>query len=486
MAEPVQLDTIAQKIMIERGFLPEFPEAVLQELSSLQAPAQGKQSAPFKDMRDQLWVSIDNEDTQDIDQLTFAKVSSTGQDTIYIAIADVDALVKKDSALDRYAFHNCTSVYTPTKVFPMLPLKLSTDLTSLSEHAERLAIVVEIAVDKEGAFSLIDIYPSIVCNRAKLNYPGVTAHLEKQEPLPPHIKNQQALSEQLRLQDTIAQKIKKWRTSQGSLNFFMPEFQPIIVDGKAIRLEERPYTRAHELIENYMIAANSSATLYLDKKKFPVLRRVVETPKRWDRIAMLARNFQEKLPPTPNIQSLHAFLLHQQQLDPVRFPDLFLSIIKLIGRGEYRVGFPDESPIGHFDLALTDYTHMTAPNRRYADLVTGRLLKCCFDTAANPYSKETLQTIAQQCTQKEDDALKVERRMRKSTAAMVLVDRVGQIFDAIVTGAGEKGVWVRLFSPRVEGKLIHGFNGLDTGDYLSVKLVYVDIANGYIDFIRHR
>lgn len=458
------LAKIARLAMIERGFIPEFPPPVISQLEGLNAPApQGSR----RDMRDLLWVSIDNDDSRDLDQLTFAENGK-----IYIAVADVDALVKSGSAINTYASHNTTSVYTPTLVFPMLPAKLSTNLTSLNENQDRCAIVVEVKVDIKGGFELLDIYPAYVRNHAKLAYNKVASWIEEKVPFP------QKLKSQLQLQDEHAQRIKQFRSTQGALHFSTIDLEPIILDGHPVGLEERIYNRAHELIENFMIAANVAVTRYLTLHQRPTLRRIVPVPKRWDRIVALAKEENAKLPSQPDAKALRSFLMDQQKKKPENFKDLSIAVIKLIGRGEYRASFPGEPTEGHFDLALVDYCHATAPNRRFPDLIMQRLLK------NQEYRKEELQAIARWCSQKETDAVKVERKMRKCVAATLLQNQVGEEFKAMVTGAGPKGTWVRLIHPPIEGKLIHGFQGLDVGHYLTVKLLHVDVFNGHIDFAK--
>lgn len=470
------LTNIAEHVMVEKGFIPDFPNSVMEELVKIQAPA--SPSPSMRDMRNLLWVSIDNDDSLDLDQLTYAEQSGK----VYVAIADVDALVKPGSAIDQYAGHNTTSVYTPTKVFPMLPHKLSNDLTSLNENADRCAIVTEVNIENNGTFSLGGIYPALVRNHAKLTYNGVGAFLEVNAPLP---NLSQAVLEQLKLQDRIAQLIKDFRKEQGSLSFVTTEYEPVIENGIVVALREIVFNRAHEIIENFMIASNASMAHYMTEKKLPTIRRIVRTPKRWDRIILLAKQFGTNLPSYPDAKALESFLLKQLQRDPESFPDLSLALIKLIGRGEYVLGAPGQPSIGHFDLALHEYAHTTAPNRRYPDLIMQRILKGNLYHEKPPYTLNELDSIANRCTEKETDATKVERRMRKSVAALLLQKYIGKEYPAIVTGTGEKGTWVRLKTPPVEGKLIQGTKGLDVGDRVKVKLVHVDIARGFIDFIAH-
>lgn len=477
MKKNTTLEEIARNTLIEKGFVPDFPEPIARELDRIDHPATPHDT--FRDMRGLLWISIDNEESRDLDQLTYAE-----HDRIFVAVADVDALVKKGSAIDNRAAHNTTSIYTPTRVFPMLPLKLSNDLTSLNEHTDRCAIVIEVTVAPDGKFDLKDIYHALVRNQAKLNYPCVGAWLEGticKKPLPPI----HGLHEQIKLQDQLAQRILQYRNRQGALEFSEIELKAVVIDGIPVGLEEQGRNRAHSLIENAMISANVAVTRYLKKHKLASLRRVVRTPKRWDRIVSLARSLGDELPPTPDPKALRAFLLAQQQANPLQFPDLSLAIIKLLGRGEYVLNVPGHPAIGHFDLAEHEYTHATAPNRRFPDLVLQRLLKSVLFAQNVPYTNHELAQIAAHCTEKEDDATRAERKLMKCAAAAVLQKEVGRTFKAMVTGAAPKGTWVRLQTPPVEGKLTKGFEGVDVGDFIHVKLIHVDIRNGHIDFARH-
>lgn len=478
------LADLAEQAMLDRGFIPEFPDSVLQEVAELHAPAAPLPIPSFRDLRNLLWVSIDNDDSRDLDQLTFTDKTAEGTDRVYVAVADVDALVKLGSAIDLNAAHNTTSVYTPTKIFPMLPLPLSTDLTSLNENAERCAIVIEMEIRNDGQFDRIGVYPAWVRNHAKLAYNKVATWLVEDAPLPEAIANIPGILEQLKQQDRLAKRIKEYRYREGALTFGTIEALPIVVDGIPVAIEETPHNRAHALIENFMIAANVTMTRYLVEQQIPVIRRIVREPERWDRIVTLARTMGEVLPADPDGKALSAFLAKQRKEDPIHFPDLSLAIIKLIGKGEYVVGLPGQDSPGHFDLAQRDYAHTTAPNRRYPDLIMQRLLKSHFYGKPAPYTNAELAELALHCTVKEDDATKVERRMRKSAAAAYLASHIGQKYSAIITGAGEKGTWVRLLTMPIEGKLVRGVKGLDVGDRLNVQLTHVDIFNGFIDFVR--
>lgn len=466
--------------MAERGLLPEFPSNVSEQLDTIIEPALPRKTATFRDLRELLWVSIDNDDSRDLDQLTFAENIHSGKDRIYVAVADVDAIVKRGSAIDRYAWHNTTSVYTPTRIFPMLPQKLCYDLTSLNEQCDRCAIVIEMIVDEEGKYELQAVFPAFVRNHAKLAYNRVAEWIERNLPLP----LSKELLDQLKLQDSIAQRVQQYRTAQGALGFETIEVQPVIINHEVVRLEEKAVNRAHKLIENFMIAANVCMTRYFTDWNLPVMRRIVKTPKRWSRIVQIARQLGEKLPPRPNVKALRDFLMRQRQANPAGFPDLSLSIIKLLGRGEYVLGVPGGAAPGHFDLALRDYAHTTAPNRRFPDLVMQRLLKSQIYGEAIPYRRSELIQIAKECTKKEDDAVKIERRLIKCAAAMMLIHFIGHQYKSMVTGASSKGTWVRIINPPIEGRLTHGFEGVDVGDWIEVQLIRVDVHNGHIDFRR--
>ncbi len=479
------LTEIAENALKERGFITDFSDAVLREVQSISTTAPPSLKSPIRDMRKHQWISIDNEDSKDLDQLTFSEKNANGQYRIFVAIADVATLVRKDTALDNHAKHNTTSLYTPTKIFPMLPNKLSTNLTSLNEREDRCAIIVEMEIDIEGKSKLIDLSQGLVKNHAKLTYNEVAALLDQNIPLSHPSIAEEEIKKQLQMQDFLAKRMKEYRSKQGALSFAIVEILPIVQNDIAIDLKVKSYNRAHNLIANFMLAANAAFSFYLDQKKLPQLKRVVREPKRWDRIVYLANELGQKLPSKPNSKALRDFLFNEKHIHPDRFHDLSLAIIKLIGRGEYVLGSTQSPDQGHFDLALTGYTHGTAPNRRFPDLILQRLLKDHFHNEKLSYKEEELIAIASHCTQKEDDAAKAERRIHKSAAAMVLEPRIGESFKAMVTGSGIKGTWVRLVTPPIEGKLIEGFQGVDVGDYLTVRLSHVDILRGHIDFIRN-
>jgi exoribonuclease-2 len=477
------LQQIAHRAMIERGLVPEFPLPALAELDGIHGPATRAEGAT-RDLRSLLWCSIDNDDSRDLDQLTVAEAMSDGAAKVLVAIADVDALVRKRSALDDHARQNTTSVYTAAETFPMLPEKLSTDLTSLNYESDRLAIVIEMVLAGDGSLQSSDLYGATVRNRAKLAYNSVAGWLEGNAPMPPGIGTVSGLDENLRLQDRVAQKLKALRHLQGALDLETIEARPVF-DGDDLKdLEADKKNRAKDIIEDFMIAANGVTARYLASKQFPSLRRVVRTPKRWDRIVELAAERNSTLPKEPDAKALEQFLVSAKAADPLRFPDLSLSVVKLLGAGEYVLELPGGSVAGHFGLAVKDYAHSTAPNRRYPDLITQRLLKAAVAGRSRPYENDELEALAKHCTEAEDAAKKVERQVTKSAAAILLKSRIGEQFDAIVTGASDKGTWVRLLHPPIEGRLESGFEGVDVGDRLRVQLVRTDVERGYIDFKR--
>jgi VacB/RNase II family 3'-5' exoribonuclease len=474
---------IARRAMLERGLLPEFSLQARGELDGIRGPA-AQAGESTRDLRNLIWCSIDNDDSRDLDQLTVAEAMPGGAVKILVAIADVDAVVKKQSALDDHARQNTTSVYTAAEIFPMLPEKLSNDLTSLNYESDRLAIVVEMVIAADGSLQGSDLYSATVRNRAKLAYNSVANWLEVSGPMPQVIGKVDGLDENLRLQDRVAQKLKALRHVNGALNLETIEARPVF-DGDELKdLEAERKNRAKQIIEDFMISANGVAARYLASKMFPSLRRVVRTPKRWDRIIELASDHGFTLPQKPDPKALEQFLNSAKAADPLRFPDLSLSVIKLMGAGEYVVELPGGSAAGHFGLAVRDYTHSTAPNRRYPDLITQRLLKAAMGERSLPYENDELEALAKHCTEAEDAAKKVERQVGKSAAAMLLESRVGERFDAIVTGASDKGTWVRLLHPTIEGRLVSGFGGIDVGHRLSVQLIRTDVERGYIDFKR--
>lgn len=477
------LQRIATRAMLERGLLPEFSEAVLAELNAITEPAH-KQDSNMPDLRHLLWSSIDNSDSQDLDQLSYAEAMPDGKVKIYVAVADVDALVKLNTALDKHAHHNTSTVYTAARVFSMLPEKLSTDFTSLGLDEDRIAMVVELLIGADGAVQSSNIYFAWVRNKAKLSYGSLAEWLENNAPLPQAVAKVKGLEANLRLQDKVAQKMKVLRHEHGALEFETIHASPVFADGALTDLQQDRSNRAKDIVADFMIATNGAVARFLAAKNFPSLRRVVQTPKRWDRIVELASEKGTKLPLEPNAKALNQFLMKEKAADPLRFPDISLSVIKLLGGGEYTVELPGASSEGHFGLAVKDYTHSTAPNRRYPDLITQRLLKAALQGKSVPYTGEELLALAKHCSVTEDAVKKVERQVNKSAAALLLQSRIGEVFDSIVTGASEKGTWVRLLHLPVEGRLVSGQEGLDVGHKLRVKLMRTDVERGFIDLKR--
>jgi len=476
-----ELRSIARAVMLERGLEPDFSRAVIDETDRITRAA-ATSGAAVRDLRGLLWASIDNDDSRDLDQLSVAEPMTDGVVKVLVAIADVDALVGRRCAIDAHASTNATSVYTAAQIFPMLPEKLSTDLTSLAEGEERLAIVIEICVAPDGTVAGSDIYRASVMNRAKLAYNGVAAWLEGTAPAPARVSAVAGMEEQLRIQDRVAQALKRLRHSHGALGLETLEVRAVFQDGTLADLRPDEKNRAKELIEDFMIAANGVTARFLEKKGLPSLRRVLHVPKRWDRIVALAAETGEQLPAAPDAAALDAFLSRRRQVDPTRFADLSLAVVKLLGAGEYTLELPGQQSEGHFGLAVRDYTHSTAPNRRFPDLIAQRLLKAALDGSASPYGNEELTALARHCTEQENNAEKVERQVRKSAAALLLAPRLGARFEGIVTGASDKGTWVRISGPAAEGRVVRGYRGLDVGERVRVELVHTDVSRGFIDF----
>ena len=477
------LKAIAHDVMLQYGLLPDFSAAALEQLKGISGPAVADD--PFiRNMRELLWCSIDNDDSRDLDQLTVAQRLANGQTQLLVAVADVDAVVKKASAIDAHAANNTTSVYTAARTFPMLPDRLSTDLTSLGEGAERLAFIIDMTVASDGTIVVGDVYRATVMNKAKLAYNSLAAWLDGTGAPPSKLAAAKGLDQNLRLQAEVAGKMRAQRQTQGALQLDTLEARPVFEEETLVDLRPDPRNSAKDLIEDCMVGANGVTARYLDAKGFPSLRRVLKTPKRWDRIVQLAATSGYSLPAQPDASALDGFLKSRRKADPDRFQDLSLSVIKLLGAGEYALEHPGQPAQGHFAVAVHDYTHSTAPNRRFPDLITQRLLKAATAGHPAPYSDAELTTLAIQCTTQEDNAKKVERQVDKSAAALLLSNRIGQHFDGIVTGASDKGTWVRISGPTVEGKLTQGFEGLDVGDHVGVKLIHTDVTRGFIDFAR--
>lgn len=483
-----ELLNIAREAMRQRGLQPEFSAAAQQEAAAATEPV-ASIGPELRDLRDLLWCSIDNDDSRDLDQLTVALPAANGAQRILVAIADVDALVTPGGAIDAHARANTTSVYTAAGVFPMLPLRLSTDLSSLNENEDRLAVVIEIAIETavgaQAPSREAEVYRALVRNKAQLTYNGVADWLDGKAAMLPKVAALAGLEDQLRTQDRAGQTLKELRRQHGALSLSTPEARPVFgADGVLTDLRTEDGNRAKELIAGFMIAANGVTARFLDSKNFPSLRRFLREPARWQKIAEVAATFGEKLPAEPSPVALDAFLTKRRLAETEKFAELSLTIVKLLGSGEYMLSRPGHRAPGHFGLAVNDYTHSTAPNRRYPDLITQRLLKAAMIGAAPPLSDEELTQLAQHCTEQEDNANKVERQVRKSAAALLLAPRVGQTFNAFVTGVSSKGTWVRIAHPIAEGRVVRGFEGLDVGDKPRVKLVGVDAERGFIDFER--
>lgn len=477
------LERIARTAMLDRGLLPDFSPQAEREVQELHAAAHA--DAAVRDLRSLLWCSIDNDDSRDLDQLSVAEPVTSGAVRVRVAVADVDALVRDGSALDQHAGHNTTSVYTPARIFPMLPARLSTDLTSLGQGVERVALVIDMLIDAQGQLRESDLYRASVVNRAKLAYNGISDWLRGAS-APPALAAVSGLDAQLRLQDQAAGVLRGLRHAHGALTLETLQTHALF-DGEALRdLVPDRKGRANELIEDLMIAANGAVARFLEQRGFPSLRRVLRTPRRWDRIVQIAAELGEPLPELPDAAALNALLLHQRAIAPERFADLSLAVVKSLGSGEYVADLPGEPVAGHFGLAVSDYTHSTAPNRRFPDLISQRLIKAAIAGQPPPYAAEQLRALAAHCTVQQDNAAKVERRVSKSAAALLLSHRVGESFAALVTGASPKGTWVRIAAPCVEGRLVAGEEGMDLGQRLQVRLLHVDVERGFIDFAAKR
>ncbi len=471
--------------MLDHGLLPDFSaEAWSQANAIAQAPL--PPSGSKRDLRGLLWASIDNDDSMDLDQLSVAEPLANGAVKILVAIADVGGAVGPGSPIDDHARTNTTSVYTAAQTFPMLPERLSTDLTSLADGQDRPAFVIEMTIDTGGNVTASDVYRALVRNRAKLAYNSVAAWLDGKASAPDRVAAVPGMDEQIRIQDKVAQALKRVRAAHGSLTLDTLEGRAVFERGALTDLRPDERNRAKDLIEDFMVAANGVAARFLESKGFPSIRRVLKTPERWPRIVTLAQQVGERLPQAPDAAALNTFLMKRREADPLHFPDLSLCVVKLLGRGEYACKLPGRGIAGHFGLAVSDYTHSTAPNRRFPDLITQRLLQAALEARPLPYTQDELCALAQHCTDQESNAAKVERSVRKSAAAVLLGQRIGQHFDAIVTGASDKGTWVRITEPVAEGRVVRGYDGLDVGDRVRVELVHTDPARGFIDFARSR
>jgi exoribonuclease-2 len=479
----IDLQATAKQVMLEHGFNPDFSAEAITQLNTLkQAPPEVTVMGGLRDLRNLLWSSIDNDTSRDLDQIEVAEALPDGAVKVMIGIADVDAYVSKETVIDQHAARETTTVYTGIRNFPMLPEELSTGATSLLENVDRLAVVIEFVVDSAGSIKSSDLYRALVRNKAQLQYNSVGAWLEAKAAAPPKVAASPELQQQLKLQDDVAQKLKTQREQNGALNLQTDEVLPLVLNNQVVDVVNQQKNRATELIEDFMVAANGVVARALENVSS--LRRIVRTPKRWDRIVQLAASKGEKLPAQPDSKALNDLLLRRKAADPDHFADLSLAVIKLIGPGEYVLEHAGETAAGHFGLAVQDYTHSTAPNRRFADIVTQRLIKAKLAGKSNPYSDDELTAVAANCTQKGDAARKVEREMSKRLAAVAMQHRIGEVFDAIVTGVTDRGTFVRVLQPHIEGLLAQGQQGLDVGDRLRAKLVRTDVQKGFIDFAR--
>ena len=476
------LKAAAHATMLEHGFQPDFPAEAAAELQSIEAQPALPPAPGAKDLRGLLWSSIDNDTSKDLDQIEWAEQLPDGRIRVLVGVADVDARVAKGTALDKHAASETTSVYTGVTVFPMLPTELSEGLTSLNENQDRVAVVVEYCVDETGTASDGNVYRALVRNRAQLAYPSVGAWLEGTGPAPDKVAANAELAAQLKLQDKATQRMAGGRFQHGALDLETIETRPVMLGDEAVEIKRLEKSRSTSLIEEFMVAANGVVARGFEEDGIASIRRIVRTPKRWDRIVEVAAGLGTTLPEEPDSKALNDFLLAQRQKDPDHFPDLSLAIVKLMGPGEYVLVRPQQESPGHFGLAVQDYTHSTAPNRRFPDIVSQRILKAWLAKAEQPYSADDLNAIAARCTLMEDAARKVEREMQKRIAAVVLQPHIGQTYRAIVTGVNQYGTFVRTLDPHVEGMLVQGGKGLDVGDKVTVKLISTNPERGFIDF----
>jgi VacB/RNase II family 3'-5' exoribonuclease len=484
-AQPSHFDlpAAAKEVMLEHGFAPDFGPEVQQQLLQIQNGQPPATKGDVRDLRSLLWSSIDNDTSRDLDQIEVAERLANGTTRVLVGIADVDALVGRNTPIDRHAARETTTVYTGVRNFPMIPEQLSNGATSLLEEADKLCVVIEFVANAQGEIVSHDLYRALVRNRAQLTYNAVGAWLEDRGPAPAKVAASNGLQEQLRLQNEAAQALRSARYRHGALDIETIEVRPVMLNEQIVDLKRQEKNPATELIEDFMIAANQAVAMTLESKNIASIRRVVKTPERWDRIVELARQHGGNLPAQPDSKALNDFLQARKAADPDHFADVSLVIIKLMGPGEYVLERPGEPSPGHFGLAVQNYTHSTAPNRRFADIVIQRLVKTTLQGGSSPYSEDELSRFALNCTQREDAARKVERAMSKRIAAVSMSSRIGQMFDSIVTGVTEHGTFVRVLNPHVEGLLVHG-QGVDVGDKLRVKLVSTDPVRGYIDFVR--
>ncbi|HNX17114.1 MAG TPA: RNB domain-containing ribonuclease [Methanoregula sp.] len=468
--------------MKKYGFTVPFPPDVMNEVNAIRERVFPEKPDDPGDLRLLLWSSIDNYDSLDLDQLEYCTRNDDGSILVRVAISDVDAYVKKQSPLDEYAAFNGSTIYTGIITFPMLPQRLSHDITSLLPASDRVAVIIEYTVLPDGSYRPCGVYRAVVCNKAKLVYDEVGAWFDGTGPIPQSVQEVPGLEEQLRLQGEASQLLKKYRREQGALELDTGEAEVVIKNGVIWDLITREPNPARALIEEFMVAANGTLVSWLGAAGVPMIQRVVRTPRNWPGIVLAAALVGETLPETPDAKALAKFLLKQKETDPQRFPDLSLTVVKLLGPGEYMTLAPGVAPVGHFALAVIDYTHATAPNRRYVDVINQRMVKSILAHEPCPYTVAELVDRSSWLTDREKSAKKVKRFMRKAVAAVMLQDSIGRSYNAIVTGAADKGTYVRLLAPPAEGRVIKGEQGLSVGQKVRVRLLNTDPYNGFIDF----
>ena len=478
---PIDLAAIAYQAMEKYGFISRFPESVLREVAAMAGDLPDDDRRDATDLRALLWSSIDNPDSRDLDQIEYCEAGEEESIHVSVAIADVDRFVRKDTRTDRHAAHNGTSVYLGIRTFPMLPDQLSAGISSLLPGEDRAAVVITYTVLPDGDTRHGSIFRALITNKAKLVYGEIGDWLEGSGPIPRAVRKIPGLEEQVRLQHEVAQRLRRRRMDKGALDLDTLEAEAVVDHGIVTDLVIERQNPARQLIEEFMVAANETMVHHLARAGIPLIQRIVRVPKHWDGIVETAAGYRATLPKDPDAWALARFLDRQRASDPERFPDLSLTIVKLLGPGEYVPFVPGEVPLGHFALAVMDYTHSTAPNRRYVDIINQRLIKSVIDHERAPYTAEDLAGLAAWLTGREKAAQKAERFMRKAAAALLLRKRIGESFDAIVTGASEKGVYARLITPPAEGRIVQGGGSLKVGEKVRVRLLATDPYNGFID-----
>jgi len=478
----IDLKAIAWQVMEKYGFEPQFPKSAIKEVEAIPLDPLLGNLKEVKDLRSLLWSSIDNSDSMDLDQLEYCEQGTNGDIHVKVAIADVDFFVRKGSPTDSHAAHNGTSVYLGVKIFPLLPDRLSKGISSLLPEQDRRAMVIEYIVLPTGVVRHGDIYRALVTNKAKLVYEHVGDWLEGAAPIPLMVREVPGLEEQLHLQTEASRRLRRHRMEQGALDLDTLEAEAVVDQNIVRGLVIQRQNAARRLIEEFMVAANETMVSKLETPGVPMIQRIVRIPRNWEGIVATAAKYKMTLPRDPDSKALARFLDQQKAVDPERFPDLSLTIVKLMGPGEYVAFIPGDAPIGHFALAVMDYTHSTAPNRRYVDIINQRLLKSVLDRNPVPYSAKELHDLSVWLTDREKASQKAERFMRKAAAAVLLRDKIGETFDGLVTGAAEKGTYVRIITPPVEGRIVQGERGLVVGQKVRVRLLKADPYNGFIDF----